>query len=60
VADPDLWAAIFLANQDAMLRAIDRFGERLAEFRQLLAAGDRQSVERWLSEGKRVRDALGS
>jgi prephenate dehydrogenase len=60
VADPDLWAAIFLANQDAMLRAIDRFGERLAEFRQLLAVGDRQSVERWLSEGKRVRDALGS
>ena len=59
-ADPDLWAAIFLANRDATLAALDRLAGRMTEFRGLLAANDRDGVVRWLAEGKRVRDALGS
>ena len=58
--DPDLWAAIFLANRDAVLGAVDQFSERMAQFRQLLDANDRAGLVRWLAEGKRVRDALGS
>jgi cyclohexadieny/prephenate dehydrogenase len=58
--DPDLWAAIFEANRDAVLAAADRFADRVAEFRRALAAGDRAGVVRWLAEAKRVRDALGS
>jgi prephenate dehydrogenase len=58
--DPDLWTAIFEANRDAVLAAVDGFAERMQRFRELLVAGDRAGLVRWLAEGKRVRDALGS
>jgi cyclohexadieny/prephenate dehydrogenase len=58
--DPDLWAAIFRANREAVLSAVDRFTDRMNQFRQFLAADDRAGLVRWLAEGKRVRDALGS
>lgn len=58
--DPQLWAAIFDANRDAVLAAIDRFADRLDTFRKLLAAGDGAGLARWLSEAKQVRDALGT
>ncbi len=58
--DPDLWAAIFLANRDAVLAAVDRFAEQMAEFRGRLESGDRAGLIHWLATGKRVRDSLGS
>ena len=58
--DPELWAAIFEANRDAVLAAAARFTDRLAEFRQALADGDHAGLVHWLAEGKKVRDALGS
>jgi len=58
--DPDLWAAIFEANRDAVLAATDNFLERMTEFRRLLTTDDRAGLVRWLAEGKKVRDALGS
>jgi prephenate dehydrogenase len=58
--DPALWAAIFEANRDAVLASLSRFTDRLAEFRRLLEAGDAAGLTRWLSEGKQVRDALGT
>jgi prephenate dehydrogenase len=58
--DPDLWAAIFEANRDCVLAAMAAFTDRLAEFRKLLEAGDHAGLVRWLTEGKQVRDALGS
>ena len=58
--DPELWAAIFEANRDAVLAATDSFTLRMTQFRQFLEAGDHAGMVRWLAEGKRVRDALGS
>ncbi len=58
--DPDLWAAIFEANSPAVLGALDQYLLRLQGFRGILAAGDHEALLRWLAEGKRVRDALGS
>jgi prephenate dehydrogenase len=58
--DPNLWAAIFEANRDAVLAALGAFNDRLTEFRKLLESGDRAGLERWLTEGKQVRDALGT
>jgi prephenate dehydrogenase len=58
--DPELWSAIFRANRDPVLSALRVFAERLNEFRQLLEAGDGPGLVRWLTEGKQVRDALGS
>ena len=58
--DPDLWAAIFLANRDATLAALARFATRMDDFRRLVDAGDGSGLRAWLAEGKRVRDALGT
>jgi prephenate dehydrogenase len=58
--DPRLWTAIFEANRDAVLAAVDSFAGRLAEFRKLLEAGDQAGLVNWLTEGKQVRDALGT
>jgi prephenate dehydrogenase len=58
--DPGLWVAIFLANREYVLSALDRFSNRLDEFKRLLAAGDSAGLMRWLAEGKQVRDAVGS
>ncbi len=58
--DPALWAAIFRANRDAVLTSVGQFRERLDEFARLLEADDGAGLERWLADGKRVRDALGS
>jgi prephenate dehydrogenase len=58
--DPELWQAIFLANRDAVLSALGAFTDRLSEFRRLLEAGDGAGIKNWLTEGKQVRDALGT
>ena len=58
--DPELWAAIFEANREAVLTAVDSFAKRLSKFRQLLEAGDHAGLVEWLTEGKQVRDALGT
>ncbi len=58
--DPQLWAAIFEANRDAVLTATDKFLDRMTDFRRTLAAGDVAGLTKWLAEAKQVRDALGS
>jgi cyclohexadieny/prephenate dehydrogenase len=58
--DPQLWAAIFEANRAAVLTAVDSFAKRLSEFRQFLETGDHAGLVDWLTEGKQVRDALGT
>jgi len=58
--DPTLWTAIFESNREPVLAALAAFSARIDEFRRLLAAGDGAGLARWLSEGKQVRDALGS
>jgi prephenate dehydrogenase len=58
--DPKLWAAIFQANREPVLAALVGFTDRMDEFKRLLAAGDHAGLVRWLTEGKQVRDALGS
>jgi prephenate dehydrogenase len=58
--DPDLWAAIFLDNRDALAAALGRLTARLEIVRKMLTAGDREGLLRWLSEAKKVRDALGT
>jgi cyclohexadieny/prephenate dehydrogenase len=58
--DPALWAAIFQANREPVLAALAAFSARMDEFQRLLEAGDGAGLVRWLTEGKQVRDALGS
>ena len=58
--DPALWAAIFLANRDAVLAAADGFAGRMAGFRRAVAESDTNALTKWLADAKQVRDALGS
>jgi prephenate dehydrogenase len=58
--DPRMWEAIFRANRPHVLDALSRFAARLDEFRRLVEADDGPGLTRWLTEAKRVRDALGS
>jgi prephenate dehydrogenase len=58
--DPLLWRQIFLANRDNLLAALSRFDGMLAALRGTIEAGDAAALERLLTEGKRIRDAVGS
>ena len=59
--DPELWAAIFQANREAVLAALARLHRstrRVPAICSKPATGP--ACERWLTEAKQVRDALGS
>jgi cyclohexadieny/prephenate dehydrogenase len=58
--DPEIWSAIFLDNRAPLLAALSRFTNRIELLQRLLEAGDGAGLRQWLSEAKRVRDALGS
>jgi len=58
--DSALWRQIMLANRDNLLAALAQFSARFDEWRQALAAGDGEQLERLLNEAKRIRDATGS
>jgi prephenate dehydrogenase len=56
---PEMWRDICLANRDALLHELDRYGEELAQVRDMLARGDaaglaslfaaaRDARERWI------------
>jgi prephenate dehydrogenase len=55
---PELWQAIFLSNQPALLEALGRFTAHLELFRDALARGDGATLRILLEQGKYVRDSL--
>ena len=64
---PEMWRDIALANRDALLAEMDRFGEALKDARALIAAGDaralaalfeRASVARRAWEAKRAQPVV--
>ncbi len=55
---PELWQAIFLSNQPALLEALDRFRAHLELFREALLRGDGKRLRVLLDQGKYVRDSL--
>jgi prephenate dehydrogenase len=58
--DPELWTGIFLHNRLAVLDALDRVHDRLADLRRALTASDRQALDALLTQAKKARDALGN
>jgi len=55
---PELWQAIFLSNQPALLEAVGRFSAHLELFREAIARGDGATLRVLLEQGKYVRDSL--
>jgi prephenate dehydrogenase len=58
--DPSVWTGIFAQNRAAVLDALRPLCERLSRFRTALEAGDAQTLDALLAQGKKVRDALGN
>lgn len=56
--NPELWQAIFLSNQPALLEALGRFSQHLELFREALKRGDGATLRVLLEQGKYVRDSL--
>jgi prephenate dehydrogenase len=57
-ADGALWAAIFHENRAALLRALDRFDDRLRAFRCALEADDTSALIDWWDVGRIHRSAF--
>ena len=53
-----MWAELFLENQDYLLGELDIFMENLAQYRQALAAGDRDGLESLLREGRLIKEEV--
>ncbi len=59
-SSPQMWRDISLQNRDALLAELDRYGARLAVFRELIEKGDGQGLERLMTEARNVRHAWGA
>ncbi len=53
--DPDLWSRLFLENADALVPVLDRFGRRLREAREALAAHDGAALRAIIAEGAEAK-----
>ncbi len=58
--DPEIWTPIFQHNRAAVLTALVQLVDRLDKFRQALASNEAVTIDQLLTQGKKVRDALGS
>jgi prephenate dehydrogenase len=59
-SDPSLWGGILEANQDAVVRAIDAFVERLRAIQSAIAADRGDEIHALLAEAQGARAALGA
>jgi len=59
-SDPEMWRDICMANRDALLAELDRYGAKLSRLRGLLERGDAAALERVFAEARAARErALG-
>ena len=54
----DMWTELFFDNRDALLPEISGLIDRLAAYRDALAAEDHQAMKQLLREGREIKEAL--
>jgi len=54
-SSPEMWRDISLQNRAALLEELDRYGARLAVFRELIERGDGKGLERLMAEARTAR-----
>ena len=59
-SSPEMWRDIALQNRAALLAELDRYGARLAVFRELVEKGDGPGLERLMTEARTARHAWGA
>ena len=57
--DPDTWTELFFANRDALLPILERYINRLDDFRGALAADDRARLHAALEDGVAAKAQFG-
>jgi len=57
---PELWTQILSHNRRNVLSALEKFEQQLTRLREALESEDEEAMEAFLTQGKKVRDALGS
>jgi prephenate dehydrogenase len=58
-SSPEMWRDIALQNRAALIEELDRYGARLAVFRELVERGDGPGLQRLMAEARASRQALG-
>jgi prephenate dehydrogenase len=58
-SSPEMWRDIVLQNRDALLAELDRYGARLAVFRELIEKGEAAGLERLMAEARATRLTMG-
>lgn len=53
-----MWTELFFDNRDALLPEINGLIDRLAAYRDALAAEDHQAMKQLLREGREIKEAL--
>jgi prephenate dehydrogenase len=59
-SSPEMWRDIALQNRAALLEEMERYGARLAVFRELIDKGDGPGLQRLMSEARSARHAWAS
>ncbi len=59
-SSPEMWRDVALQNRAALLDELDRYGARLAVFRELVDKGDGPGLERLMTEARTARHAWGA
>ncbi|HEY2629584.1 MAG TPA: prephenate dehydrogenase/arogenate dehydrogenase family protein [Usitatibacter sp.] len=59
-SSPEMWRDIALQNREALLAELDRYGARLAVFRELVDKGEGAGLERLMAEARATRLTLGA
>ena len=52
----DMWSELFLDNRDYLLQELEELQKHLEEYRQALAAGDRDTLHALLKEGREIKE----
>ncbi len=59
-SSPTIWKGIFQHNKESVLAELGGLEERIGQFREALDQDDAERLSELLTEGKKVRDALGN
>lgn len=57
-SDPTMWRDVFLANKDAVLETLGRFGEDLAVLQRAIRWGDGETLMREFTRARGIRKAI--
>ena len=56
--NPAMWAELFLDNGDYLLKELDTLTKNLEAYRKAIAENDRETLEKLLAEGRRIKEEV--